>query len=142
MNSSGQYLAVGGSLVLLVFVLELVRRRRLTEEYSIIWILASIALLVLSLARRLIDRVALLLGIQYGPALLLLILAFFVAVAALHFSLVISRQRRQIERLIEDVALLDAQQRGRHQAASSDQPSAPAPQSNQRIVGNRSGESI
>src|SRR5215475_7253015 len=111
MNSSGQYLAVGGSLVLLVFVLELVRRRRLTEEYSIIWILASITLLVLSLARGTIDRVALWLGIQYGPALLLLALGFLVAVAALHFSLVISRQRRQIERLIEDVALLDEQQR-------------------------------
>jgi hypothetical protein len=111
MTRTVQYLAVSGSLVLLVFVLELVRRRRLTEEYSVIWIVASIALLVMSLARGTIDRVAVWLGIQYGPALLLLALGFFVAVAALHFSLVISRQRRQIERLIEDVALLDEQQR-------------------------------
>src|SRR5262245_46565198 len=119
MNSSGQYLAVGGSLVLLVFVLELVRRRRLTEEYSVIWILASIMLLVMSLARGTIDRVALWLGIQYGPALLLLALGFFVAVAALHFSLVISRQRRQVERLIGDVEFLDAKQRRSHDASSS-----------------------
>src|SRR5438552_15248053 len=113
-NNLGQYIAVGASVALLIFVLELVRRRRLTEEYSFIWILTSGALIVLSLARRTLDTLALRLGIFYGPALLLLILSFFVAIAALHFSLVISRQRRQIERLIEDVALLDAQQRRLH----------------------------
>jgi hypothetical protein len=110
-NNAGQYLAVGASVALLLFVLEMVRRRRLNEEYSFIWIVASGALIVLSIARGSIDKLALWLGIHYGPALLLLGLGFFVAVAALHFSLVVSRQRRQIERLIEDVALLDAQQR-------------------------------
>ena len=98
-------------LALLVLVLELVRRRRLSEEYSFIWILSSVALIVLSLARGVLDVLALRLGILYGPALLLLALIFFVMIAALHFSLVISRQRRQIDRLIEDVALLEASQR-------------------------------
>jgi NO-binding membrane sensor protein with MHYT domain len=102
-------------------VLELVRRRRLTEEYSFIWILMSGALIALSVGRRMVDALALRLGIFYGPALLLLILGFFVAVAALHFSLVISRQRRQIERLIEDVALLDARQRRERDVASPGQ---------------------
>jgi hypothetical protein len=126
MNNLGQYLAVGASVALLVFVLELVRRRRLTEEYSFIWILASGALIVLSLARGAINRLALSLGIYYGPALLFLVFAFLVAVAALHFSLVISRQRRQIERLIEDVALLDARQRKSQGAASSEPVSIPS----------------
>jgi hypothetical protein len=106
-----QWIAVGASIALLVLVLELVRRRRLSEEYSFIWILSSIALIVLSLARGTLDRLALRLGILYGPALLLLVLIFFVTIAALHFSLVISRQRRQIDQLIEDVALLEAGQR-------------------------------
>jgi len=119
MNNIGQYVAVAGSVLLLIFVLELVRRRRLTEEYSFIWIVSSVALIVVSLARNVMDRIAWDLGIQYGPALLLLILGFIVAAAALHFSLVISRQRRQIEKLIEDVALLDARQR-RSAAAAPD----------------------
>ena len=111
MNNLAQVIAVGASVVLLLLVLELVRRRRLSEEYSLIWILFSGALIVLSLARGALDALALRLGILYGPALLLLILIFFVAGVSLHFSLVISQQRRQIERLIEDVALLDAQNR-------------------------------
>jgi hypothetical protein len=129
MSNAPQLIGAGASVALLLLVLELVRRRRLSEEYSFIWILGCAALIVLSLARGTLDAVALRLGILYGPALLLLALIFFVAVAALHFSLVISRQRRQIERLIEDVALLDAQQRRRrHQTVSSPrQPAGAAP---------------
>jgi hypothetical protein len=126
-NNAGQYLAVGASIALLIFVLEMVRRRRLNEEYSFIWIVSSCALIVLSIARGLVDRLALSLGILYGPALLLLILAFFVAAAALHFSLVISRQRRQIERLIEDVALLDEQQRRWRQSGGAEENQHAAP---------------
>ena len=45
--------AVSG--LLLVVVFELVRRRRLTEEYSFVWILAALAMLGLSFSRPL-DR--------------------------------------------------------------------------------------
>ena len=47
-----QIVAVAVSLLLLVVVLELVRRRKLTEEYSFLWILSSIALLALSRGAR------------------------------------------------------------------------------------------
>ena len=127
MNSLPQIIAATASIALLVLVLELVRRRRLSEEYSFIWILCSGALIILSLARGTLDAVALRLGILYGPALLLLILIFFVAIAALHFSLVISRQRQQIERLIEDVALLDARGRRPHQASPDHDAARPRP---------------
>ncbi len=50
-------------------------------------------------------------GIHYPPALLLLALIVLVFVAALNFSIVVSRQRRQIERLIQEVAILEAELR-------------------------------
>jgi hypothetical protein len=103
-----QIVAIAVSLVLLTVVLELVRRRRLSEEYSLIWIVCAVALLGLSVARRRLDRIALSLDIYYPPALLILVLFFFVFVASLYFSVVISRQREQIERLIEEVAVLSA----------------------------------
>ena len=127
MNNLAQWVAVGASIGLLVLVLELVRRRRLSEEYSFIWILSSVALIILSLARGTLDRLALRLGILYGPALLLLVLIFFVAIAALHFSLVISRQRRQIDQLIEDVALLEAGQRQLKEVVNAPGDSSTAP---------------
>lgn len=106
-----QVVAVGISVALLVGVLELVRRKKLTEEYSFIWILCALALLGLSLARGVLDSIARQLGIYYPPAALLLVVILFVFVASVLFSVVISRQRQQIDRLIEDAALLDARVR-------------------------------
>jgi hypothetical protein len=106
-----QVLAVLVSSLLLALVIELVRRKKLSEEYSFVWILCALALLGLSVGRRLLDQVALGLGIHYPPAALILVLFFFVFVASLSFSVVVSRQRQQLERLIEDTALLEARVR-------------------------------
>ena len=108
MSDALQLTAAGVSILLLAFVLELVRRRKLTEEYSVIWIGCAAALLVLSLWRDILHAAAELLDVHYPPALLLLILILFAFVASLHFSVVISRQRQHIERLTEEVALLNA----------------------------------
>ena len=106
-----QVAAVAISVALLIGVLELVRRKKLTEEYSFVWILCALALLGLSMARGLLDRIALGLGVFLPPAVLLLVVILFVFVASVSFSVVISRQRQQIDRLIEDTALLDARLR-------------------------------
>jgi len=99
------------SVLLLIVVLELVRRRRLTEEYSIVWILASLALLGLSFSRPLISMAAQWLGVYYPPAVLLLALLTLVFAALLYFTVVASRQRTQIERLVEEVSILAAEVR-------------------------------
>jgi len=111
MNHTVQVVAVLVSLGFLLAVLELVRRRRLTEEYSFLWIGFALLLLVLSLWREILHAVARWLGVYYPPAVLLLALLLFVFVASLYFSVVISRQRRQIERLVEDMAILAAEVR-------------------------------
>jgi hypothetical protein len=103
-----QLVSIVVSAILLVTVVELVRRRQLTEEYSFIWIVCAIALLGLSLWRNLLDVAAAALGVHYPPALLLLVLTFFVVLISLSFSIVVSRHRKRIERLVEEVALLDA----------------------------------
>jgi len=106
-----QLIAVAVSLALVVVVVELVRRTKLTEQYSLIWLLCGAALLLLSVWKNILDISARWLGIYYPPAVLLLVLVFFVFVASLYFSVVISGQRRQIERLIEEVAIMDARLR-------------------------------
>lgn len=106
-----QVLAIAVSAGLLALVLELVRRKLLGEEYALVWILGAVGLLALSVWRRALDSVARWLGVYYGPALLLLLLGVFVFVALLFFSVVVSRQRLQIDRLIEDQAILEARLR-------------------------------
>ena len=106
-----QVLAIAVSAALLALVLELLRRRLLGEEYALVWILGAVGLLALSVWRSALDAVARWLGVHYGPALLLLLLGVFVFLALLFFSVVVSRQRLQIDRLIEDLAILEARQR-------------------------------
>ena len=108
MTDAVQIAAVSFSILLLTLVLELVRRRKLTEEHSLIWVLAAIALLVLSMWRNVLHVAARAAGVHYPPALLLLALAAFVVLVSLYFSVVISRQRQDVERLLEEVALLGA----------------------------------
>ena len=103
-----QLVSIVVSGALLVTIIELVRRGRLTEEYSFIWIVCAVALLALSLWRNLLDLAATALGVHYPPAVLLLILTFFVVIVSLYFSVVVSRHRKAIEKLVEEVALLDA----------------------------------
>jgi hypothetical protein len=97
------------SVVLLLLVLELVRRKKLSEEFSFLWVLGALAVLGISLRRGLLDRTALWLGVYYPPSLLLLILLVIVFVGSLSFTVVLSRHRRQIERLMEDSAILTAE---------------------------------
>ena len=111
-----QLVSIIVSAVLLASIVELVRRGRLTEEYSFIWIVCAVALFALSLWRNLLDVAATALGVHYPPAVLLLVLTFFVVIVSLYFSVVVSRHRKDIERLVEEVALLDEQVRAlRHE---------------------------
>ena len=106
-----QLVSIVISAALLVTIIELVRRGRLSEEYSFIWIVCAIALFALSVWRNLLDLAASALGVHYPPAVLLLVLTFFVVIVSLYFSVVVSRHRKDIEKLVEDVALLDEQVR-------------------------------
>src|SRR5215470_7444861 len=119
MTNNVQIIAILVSATFLLVVLDLVRRRKLTEEYSFIWIFCSIGLLGLSIWRDSLHAAAHWLGIFYPPALLLLVLFLFVFVASLYFSVVISRQREQIERLVEEMAILSAEQRRARQDAAA-----------------------
>jgi hypothetical protein len=104
-----QFVAVAASLLLLLVVFDLVRRRRLLEPYALPWLVAAIGLLLVSFRRDLLDSTATWLGVYYPPAVLLLLLTLVVFVVALWFSVVVSRQQRQVDRLIEEAAVLSGE---------------------------------
>lgn len=108
MTDRVQLVALVASVALLVIVLELVRRRRLVEEYSLLWVLAAAALIGVSLRRDALDGVAGWLDVHYPPAVLVLLLILIVFIASLCFSVILSRQQQQIERLIDETAIIAA----------------------------------
>jgi hypothetical protein len=98
------------SIVLVFFLLgilfQLIRKNRLLEQYSLLWIVSALILLVFSLWRGLLERFAALTGIYYAPSALFLFAILCGIMIALHFSVVISRLTKQNHALAQEIALI------------------------------------
>ncbi|PWB74593.1 DUF2304 domain-containing protein [candidate division GN15 bacterium] len=101
-----QLLAITASVALIILIIGLIRKRKLREEYSIIWLLAGFTLILFSIWRELLDLIAGVIGVYYAPAMLLLVGLFFGALAFLHLTVVISRFADQNRTLAQEMALL------------------------------------
>ena len=101
-----QILAIIGSGVLIIFIIELIRRKKLKEEFAVLWLGMGIVFLVISLFRKLLDKFSLLVGIGYPPAALFLILIMGLTVILIHFSVAISRLKEENKKLAQEMGLL------------------------------------
>jgi hypothetical protein len=102
--------------LLLVGVIELVRRRRLLERYALLWLLSSIVLLGLAIWRGALDKIAEALGVAYPPNALFIVAFGFVLWMLLHFSVAVSRLSDQSKILAQRLALLEERVRRREAA--------------------------
>jgi hypothetical protein len=91
----------------LLFVLELVRQRKLREDYSLLWLATTLILIFLSLSRPLLDSFAALLGVvTYPPAALFVVAIVFMLMILLHFSTVLTRLARENKEIAQQMAIL------------------------------------
>jgi hypothetical protein len=97
-------IAVSGAIFLVV--IELIRRNHLKERYSLIWLAASIVLMIFSFWRGLLHFIALSIGIYYPPSFLFLLAICFLLVLLLHFSVVLSALTRKNKRLAQEIGML------------------------------------
>lgn len=97
----------GLGVILFGVIFELVRRKRFREELSIAWFLVSIIIMASSVADKIIDPLAKLLGIGYPPALVFVWIVFCLVLALLYFSSVISDLKGKIKELSQKIALLE-----------------------------------
>jgi hypothetical protein len=106
-----EFWAILGCVVLFATLVELVRRRKLKERYSLLWFATSLVLLLLALRRHWLDLLASALGVYYPPSALFLVLVFFLFLILMHFSTVISKLLSENQALAQSVGLLDARVR-------------------------------
>lgn len=90
----------------LVLIVELIRRGRLKEKYSLLWLFAGTILLIFSSSRSLLEYVSSLVGIYYPPSFLFLLAFLFLLLITLHFSSVISGLSEKNKQLAQELALL------------------------------------
>lgn len=93
---------------LAVLILFLIRRDHLYLMHGLFWVAAAIAVAVLGAWPGLIDHLAALTGVSYPPALLLLLACMVLLLKALHADMVNTRIERDVRRLNQRVAMLEA----------------------------------
>jgi hypothetical protein len=107
------------------------RRHLFREQIAVLWILVSVAMLVLSITfpLHLLDHAARAVGIRYGSNLLFLVAFLFIVVLVFSMSITISQLNVRATRLAQEIALLN-ERRGFERQEEG--PFAPGPKAENR----------
>src|SRR5271157_1993810 len=100
-------IVTGVSFILLVMILISVRRAHIRVEYSVTWLLATAAMLILSLAHPLLDAFRNLIGLPDSPLTLFLPAGGAVLIMLFRFSVIISPLRDDNLAIAQRVAILE-----------------------------------
>ena len=94
------------SVSILIIVFELIRRGKLKEEYSLLWLLSGVVILVFSIFPNLLNILSRLLGLYYLTTLFVVSFLFLLLIV-LHFSTVISRLSEKNKNLAQELSILN-----------------------------------
>lgn len=97
---------VFSALVILVTVIVALRNERLREKYAILWIVLSLAVLIISLFPSILDSAAKVLGVNLPSNLFFALAIALLALINLHLTWEQSSTDKQIRKLSEEIAIL------------------------------------
>jgi hypothetical protein len=104
--SRAQLITALGAVLLAIVVLDLVRRRRLAEEYSVLWVVASVVVAVLGFSTPLLRAVTHALGILYEASTVFFFGLVFATAMLLYLSVKLSRLSQEYAALVRELAFL------------------------------------
>jgi hypothetical protein len=113
LTAQTRIIAAALAILFMLLILELIRRDRLQERYSVIWFVAGLAMLAGAAFPGLLKFVADLMGVRDTNVALFSIVLLLLLGLALNFSVIMSRQAAQITRLAQERAI----ERAREQEA-------------------------
>ena len=99
-------LAIVTSILIFLFIVELIRRGRLKERYALLWLFSSLLMLGLSLWRNALENISRFAGIYYPPSMLFLLAFLFLLLINLHFSVALSELSEKNKQITQEIALL------------------------------------
>jgi hypothetical protein len=100
------------ALAFMAMILELIRRDRLQERYSVVWFVAGLGMLVGAAFPGLLTVVADVMGVRDTTIALFSIVLLLLLGLSLNFSVIMSRQAAQITRLAQERAIEEARRQG------------------------------
>jgi hypothetical protein len=114
LTSQTRIVAAVLAIFFMLLILDLIRRDRLQERYSVIWFVAGVGMLAGAAFPGLLEFVADAMGVRNTNVALFSIVLLLLLGLALNFSVIMSRQAAQITRLAQERAIekADAETRG------------------------------
>jgi hypothetical protein len=94
-------------LLFAMLTIEFIRRRELKERYAILWLVACFVLIPMVLNFDIVKSISRILGIAYPPMTILLTAILFIILMVFHFSVSLSKSRRNETRLLLKVLELE-----------------------------------
>jgi hypothetical protein len=122
LTSQTRILAAAIAIAFMLMILELIRRDRLQERFSVVWFVAGLGMLAGAAFPGLLSAVADLMGVRDTNVALFSIILLLLLGLALNFSVIMSRQAAQITRLAQEQAL----EKARKQAESAENGGGPS----------------
>jgi hypothetical protein len=110
LTSQTRIVAAVIALFFMLLILDLIRRDRLQERYSVIWFVAGLGMLAGAAFPGLLELVADAMGVRNTNVALFSIVLLLLLGLALNFSVIMSRQAAQITRLAQERAIEQAKQ--------------------------------
>ncbi len=104
-----QVIAIIVSLLFLLYISRLIIKGKLREEYAIVWIIATVVLVIFSFWRDGLERMSALFGVYEAPNLVFTAAIFMILIYLLHLSVVNSKLHRNTKRLAQEIAMIKAQ---------------------------------
>jgi hypothetical protein len=124
LTSQTRILAAAIALAFMVMILDLIRRNRLQERYSVVWFVAGLGMLAGAAFPSLLKFVADAMGVRDTNVALFSIILLLLLGLALNFSVIMSRQAAQITRLAQERALEKAREQAERERNGSGSGSA------------------
>ncbi|OGW00604.1 MAG: hypothetical protein A2889_04230 [Nitrospinae bacterium RIFCSPLOWO2_01_FULL_39_10] len=104
-----QIFAILISIIIFIVIIELVRKRKLREEFSLIWLLTGFLLFILAIWYDLLLAITSLIGASLATSTLFFFGLVFLILINLYYSIKLSAIANQMKNLAQEVGILKAE---------------------------------
>ncbi|MBI3008272.1 MAG: DUF2304 domain-containing protein [Candidatus Omnitrophica bacterium] len=95
------------SIGLILVIVDLVRRRKLREEYSWLWLMSGAVIFILAVWYDLLAAIGNFIGVIVPTSTLFFFGLIFLVLISLHFSVKVSSLTNQVKKLAQELAMLE-----------------------------------
>ncbi len=93
--------------LLSVSILYLVRKGKMHGPYATWWLLVAVCAILLSVFPKIVDWVAVKLGVTYPPTLILVLAISMILIRMLTMDMALTQKERKIRRLTQKLAMIE-----------------------------------